>query len=638
MTSQRIDLSTTQQTTPSVAANMDPRLQLVLARRRAGLMRRASSSTDTDEIGVIARVTDTNAWTSQTDVRDPVVIGAVNATDTIVTGRIPIPRIEMIRQRPFIKSLKAATPIRPMLAATTSETEAQPTQLPSGHHTSGGKGVVVGIVDYGGDFAHENFLKADGTTRLLSLWDQNGGSSPSSPFGYGKEHTAASMNLALNQADPYGAINYDPADFEFPANTGSHGTHVMDIAAGNGRGSGVPGMAPEADLMFVNITHDKDPSGADVVGESFGDSVALLEALKYIFDKAGSRPAVINVSLGTNGGPHDGSTLVEQGIDALVTAQPNRAVVLAASNSFDDGIHAAGTVGQGTTVDLVWDVNAVQLNRDIEMEVWFAGTDQFRVELLAPDGTSLATANPGETKQVTSGAFVAALVANRLNDPNNGDNMIGVFLAGGMPVGQYKVRLTGVTVTNGAYHAWIERDNASQSQFLPPHDNTHTIGSVSCGKKLIAVGSYDAHVSSLPLSFFSSAGPTRDGRQKPEVSAPGHHVWAAKSSTKTGVTRKMGTSMAAPAVAGLIALIFEEAKAQGLNLSIDQTISILQNTARRNPPSGTAWHNRYGAGRIHAAKAIKAVMDMAGGSPSPAPVPAGNATDEKPKKKKKKDK
>ena len=124
---------------------------------------------------------------------------------------------------------------------------------------------------------------------------------------------------------------------------------------------------------------------------SFGDSVTLLEALKYIFDKAGTRPAVVNVSLGTNGGPHDGTTLVDQGIDALVTAAANRAVVIAASNSFDDGIHATGTLTAGVSHDLHWDVVST-LFRPIELELWYAGSDRFKVELIGPNGVVLATA------------------------------------------------------------------------------------------------------------------------------------------------------------------------------------------------------------------------------------------------------
>jgi hypothetical protein len=225
-------------------------------------------------------------------------------------------------------------------------------------------------------------------------------------------------------------------------------------------------------------------------------------------------------------------------------------VTIAASNAFDDGIHAAGVVQEGQTKDLSWELLTVPRS-DVELEVWYKSEDRFTVELSAPDGSVLATVAPGASPvTLVAGGQVAVLATNRLQDPNNSDNHIGVFLSAGMPAGTYTVRLKGDKVTDGSFHAWIERDNHSQSQFARPHDNSHTIGSISCGYLPIVVGSYDANKPTLPLSYFSSAGPTRDGRPKPEVSAPGHGVLAAKSRTQTGVVRKSGTSMAAPAVAG----------------------------------------------------------------------------------------
>jgi subtilisin family serine protease len=385
----------------------------------------------------------------------------------------------------------------------------------------------------------------------------------------------------------------------------------MDIAAGNGRGTSVPGVAPNADLIFVNISHALDPQGAAVVGKSFGDSVRLLEAAKYIFDKAGTRPCVINVSLGTNGGPHDGSTLVEQGLDALLAAKPNRALTVAAANSFADGIHAAGKVVANGTVELKWQVLAVP-QRDIELEVWYGGRDRFTVELVDPSGVVRATVAPGQNKTLTVGTRTV-LVANRLRDPNNGDNMIGVFMSRGIAPGTYAVRLKGTVVVDGRFHAWIERDNAFASRFAPPHDNSGTIGSISCSHLGVSVGSYDAHKTARPISFFSSAGPTRDGRQKPEVSGPGHAVRAALSGSGNGSRLMSGTSMASPAVAGLVALMFDEALRRGRKLTAQQVQKILIASARRNPPTGRGWHPQYGHGRVSAAGAVKAVIDLPSG-------------------------
>jgi subtilisin family serine protease len=604
----RYDLAAAASLPAFVSPNLDPRLQWWIARQQAGDLRPATASTLMNEIAVVARVTEPEQWESLSEVRTPLLIGRTAGNEAIVTGRIPISRVEAVRSQPWVASLKAAQELVPQLHATVPEIAAQPGDLPDGHRTSGGAGVVVGIIDYGGDFMHENFRRPDGSTRLVTLWDQDAPSSASSPFGYGREHLPAAIDAALQQPNPYAALGYDPTDFDEDSNPGAHGTHVMDIAAGNGRGTSVAGVAPQADLIFVNISHAVDPQATAVVGKSFGDSVRLLEAAKYIFDRAGARPCVVNVSLGTNGGPHDGSTLVEEGLDVLVAAQPNRAVVVAAANAFADGIHAAGTVVAGAAVDLKWQVLALP-RRDLELEVWYAGTDRFSLELLDPSGVVRVTVPPGQNETLVVGTKTV-FVSNRLGDSNNGDNMIGVFLSRGIAPGTYTVRLRGDTVVDGRFHAWIERDDSLVSRFAPPHDNARTIGSVSCGHLSIAVGSYDAHKKALPISFFSSAGPTRDDRLKPEISAPGHHVRAALSGSVTGNCLMSGTSMAAPAVTGLVALMFEEAARRGGNLTVQQVRDILVASVRRGPPGDAGWHPQYGHGRVSAAAALEAVMQL----------------------------
>ncbi|MDX2150108.1 MAG: S8 family peptidase [Bryobacteraceae bacterium] len=591
---------------------MDPRLQRIVARARKGQRRPASSSTSVNEIAVVARVSSVDDWLGLSEVKPGVVIPG-DGGDAIVTGRIPVSRIEAVREMPFVLSLKAAQPVQRTLGATTADTGASPKLLPKGTKAAGGKGVVVGVVDFGCDFAHRNFRLPNGTTRVEAIWNQSAAPTATSPFGYGRVYERAQINAALKKADPYAALGYGPdPDNEFEK--GSHGTHVMDIAAGNGRGSGVAGIAPQADLIFVELASSDIPwAGKEVTGKSFGDSVQLLEAVQFIIERAAGRPCAINLSLGTNGGPHDGTTLVEQGIDRLVRQAPNRAVIIAASNSFGDGIHAAGTVAPAGRTDIPWNVIAQDVTAN-EMELWYSGADKFAVELIAPNGTSLVTVEPGKTGELTTNSGRTAIfVSNRLNEPNNQDNTISVFLERGLPAGRWVVRLHGRSVADGKWHAWIERDDAGQSTFFQPLDNSHTLGSISTGHETIVVGSYDAHKANVPLSWFSSAGPTRDGREKPELSAPGHAVLAAHSRTGTGVISKSGTSMAAPAVTGIGALVLAQAKAQKKNLAIGDLRQILLETAR--PMTPAAWDARYGKGRIAGAEAVKRLMAGAAAPP-----------------------
>lgn len=588
-----------------IVPNLDPRLQVTLARRGMGLPTRAVVSAVGDEVAVIAKVNDLAAWEALSEVRVGDAFGEPVDGTYVVTARIPVSRIEAVRSQPFVMSLKASQPLHPALAATTQEMGCRPGDFPAKTDPKGGKGVVVGIVDFGCDFAHRNFRRADGSTRLIAFWNQSGSQLANQTVSYGRLYSEAEINAALKKATPYQALGYAPYEPPLP-DQGAHGTHVMDIAAGNGLGTGVAGCAPEADLVFVEVsTSDIERNIEEKTRQSFGDSAQMLEAVNFIFNQAGDRPCVVNLSLGTNGGPHDGSTLVEQGLDRLVRAKPNRAVVIACSNSYSDGIHASGTVPAAGTFDLSWDMKLGQ--RDRELEIWIPGAAQVAVEIIDPDGNSLGIAEPGTNLPLGVGAQIALFLSNRLADPNNHDNAVGIFVAGGLPGGQWTVRLHSRNAVAVPFHAWVERDNGEQSSFVPPFDDTHTIGSISCGQETIVVGSFDAHKTSLPLSYFSSAGPTRDGRQKPELSAPGHDVVAARSRTGQGVTLKSGTSMAAPAVAGLVALVLAEALRKKVSMNSAQIRQSLIDTVRKNPPPGGAWDPRYGFGRAHSSAVAKVV-------------------------------
>jgi subtilisin family serine protease len=598
--------------TTDIYSQMDPRLQRAVDRRRRGMRTMATASSDEGEIGVLVLVDDTDRFAARGDVRLGAVIGEVDG-GWLVTARVPLGRIEAIRQADGVRSMKAAQPLRPVLRATVPEIEADPASLPEGSLTAGGAGVVVGIIDSGADFAHRNFLRPDGSTRLVALWHQDGPSTPDSPFGFGKRYSARDIDLALSQSDPYEALGYGPAPDVPGRPKGTHGTHVTDIAAGNGGGSGVPGVAPEADIAFVEpALSDIAWEGEEVVNFFFGDSVQQLEAARFLFDEAAERPCVVNISLGTNGGPHDGSSLVEKGLDALVSQRPNRAVVISAGNAFDDGVHIAGTVPAGGSTDVRWSIPEGLVSQS-ELELWYAGSDRFRAELITPAGDSLGSVPLGSSARARADDGTTLLfVGHRAADPNNGDNVLGVFLEQRVPAGVWTIRLHGEQVAaSGGYHAWIERNDPSQASFVDA-DGSHTLGSISCGQLSLAVGSYDAHKPAKPLSFFSSAGPTRDGRQKPEISAPGHDVFAAHSRTGTGVTRKSGTSMAAPAVTGVVALILAEAHAGGITLDAASLRRIVMESARTDPPPADGWDHRYGHGRIDAADALRAVQKMAG--------------------------
>ena len=578
-----------------ISTSMDPRLQLALVNSHVGKRSLALASTRSDEVPVVARVKSVDAWKALPDVFHTAELGKAPDGSAIVTGRIPIHRIEAVRNDTTVLSLKASQALHPHLGATIPAMGVGPGVLPAGTSPDGGSRAVIGIVDFGCDFAHRNFTLANGKTRLLALWHQAGVARLDSPFGYGRLYSPAEINAALVTADPYGALGYGPA-FDTVFEQGTHGTHVMDIAAGNGRGSNQPGVAPKADLIFVDAAVTSFPlPGPESVNIRFGDSVQLLEAVRFVFDTAGDRPCVCNLSLGAYNGPHDGSSLVEQGLDALVREKPNRAVVIAAGNAQLLNIHASGQVPGTGPHDIVWQ----QFNGGGgEFELWYPGDRRLQVTFVALDGTPFGPVQPGDNLPIGFLGKIAIFISNRLDDPNNHDNVIGIWLAAGLSATPWAVRLSSMDGNPVGYHAWIERNDTAQACFVQPVP-THTLGSISTGHESIVVGSYDAHKPQFPLSSFSSSGPTRDEREKPEISAPGQDVVAARSRTLLGVTRKSGTSMSAPAVTGLIALIFSEAQRNNQSLDIAALRTRLMNQVLRNPPAEAAgvWDPFFGNGR-----------------------------------------
>jgi subtilisin family serine protease len=577
----------------TLGADWDPRLQRAILNRRAGVYSSLPiASTAGDEVAVVARVRDESTWRNMADVHPGTTLGKARDGSILVTGRIPVDRIESIHVESNILSIQASQPVYPALDATT-RTMNVGILLPPEVQPAGGKGVVVGIVDTGADFAHLNFRHKDGKTRLLGIWDQNGVSQAGAPVKYGRFYSTSEIDDALNRADPYVALGYGPLPDSI-TEWGTHGTHVMDIAAGNGFGSSVPGVAPEADLLFVELSSRALPwKDQELTKYSFGDSVEMLEAVEFIFSTAKDRPCVVNVSLGMHGGPHDGTSLVEQGLDALVRDYPNRAVVIAAGNYQGINIHTSGTVPAQGSFDLLLNI----AHGGGELEVWSPSGAKIEASLVGPANSALLAAAPGTMEVLTDAAGVPKVVINNsLKQPNNGCAMIGVWLASDVPAGIWNLRLRSANGKQADFHAWIERDPSSRSTFVNPV-HTHTLGSLSTGYESIAVGNFDGHKApAFPIASSSSAGPTRDGREKPELSAPGSHVVAARSRTKSGVVRKSGTSMAAPAVTGLVALMLAEARRHGKSITIDQIRSKL----RAGAQGAGGWHPQFGNGRAHA--------------------------------------
>ncbi|HEX6749580.1 MAG TPA: S8 family serine peptidase [Longimicrobium sp.] len=551
----------------------------------------------------------------------------------IATVRLPRGQIPRVREEEGVGSLKAASPVGPERPRRErrhrdtggdddDEAEGGGPRRPDVPET--GRGTIVAVGDWGFDFAHPDFRNADGSTRVAALWDQRSrpGAAPPQPYGYGVVHTREAIDRALRSSDPYAALGYHPADAD-SGGTGTHGTHVLGIAAGNGRGGGPVGVAPEAGLVLVHM----DTSGADGSG-TLGDSVTLLEAVDFVRRTAAGKPWVLNLSMGRHAGPHDGLTLVEQGLDAAL-AEPGCAIVQSAGNYHDAAAHTTGELRPGETQTLEWQVEEGDVTPN-ELELWYPTRDRLVAEVVAPDGTRSGPVRQGEQRDLSAGQRVVGRVYHRANDPNNLDHLVNVFLDARAPAGTWRVAVTGEDVVDGRWHAWVERDAACagcQSRFRPDTAVRATTTGSICGPfHTLAVGAYDAGSPTGELGRFSSAGPTRDGRQKPDLVAPGVSILAARSAPREGaaplLTRKSGTSMAAPHVTGTVALMFEAA---GRPLEIHETRRLLLTTTAPAPPERRAERSRIGSGYLDSAAAVRAAREHGALRPGARPARAAPA-------------
>ena len=544
---------------------------------------------------------------------------------SIVTARLPRCKIPEVWESDNVVSMKAPRPVwcpaspdddteRPEpgagFEADTLEEgmlwEERPHDLQERPVQEDGSGVVFGICDWGLDLTHRNFRNPDGTTRLMALWDQRGEGDPlaPSPFDYGRLHTREAINAALREPDPCAALGYHPASGD-PGGAGAHGTHVADIAVGNRAepGSRV-GVAPGADIVFVHL-------GSQRLGElaNLGDSVTLLEGLDFVRRQAAGRPCVMHLSAGKTAGPHCGSTCLERAIDAML-ADPGIVLVQSVGNYADAAMHTHARIGPNQQHELEWLIPARDRTPN-ELEIWYSGQDTFEVTLTAPGGQAF-TVPLGEREAIQVDGQRWGNFYHRRHEPNSGLNHVDVFLYPAASGGRWKVRLRGQDVVDGRVHAWIERDarGSYQSRF-PRHLATslYTTNTICNSYRAIAVGAHDATQPDRPPTKFSSRGPTADGRQKPEISAPGYRIRAARSIPRDGwsgqakLCAKSGTSMAAPWVSGTVALMMQAA---GRLLSIHEIRRILIGTADPSGNGRSRSSTRIGYGYLNIKLAVEA--------------------------------
>ncbi len=562
-------------------------------------------------------------------------------SETLVTATVPLSAIEAVSNLSGVVSLSVGTEARLLMDEARRLLYVDACHQMTEHNGPyTGKGVVVGIVDNGFQYDHVDFLNADkSASRIKRIWDQHGSGNAPAGYGYGVEYT---------NYDEMKAARYD-------LTSGFHATHVSGIAAGGDRSTKYYGVAPDADLVFVSF----NSTNANIV-----------DGIKYVFDYAQSvgKPAVVNISLGSHMGPHDGTSETDRAFANLVG--PGRIIVGAAGNEGLDKLHVAKALtASSKQLKTMFDYTSDQSNSQYKsayVDVWGAKNSSLAVKAVVVNtltGKIIAQSeevSSNGTKEVKwvapDGSGVVAQVGLSLQDnpTNNRTNVLVMSRATSINTG-FAVGLVATGEPGDTIHMW---NNATGGIFSNFSKRGWTDGDYTCSvgelggesPDVISVGSFNSKMFYQPITFqgtdqgygvnedlvgqllghskFSSYGPTADGRIKPDITAPGCIIVSAGSryagswSDDTNViarsgsdvyTSEVGTSMAAPFVAGAIALWLQADP----TLTPAKIREILSKTSINNDKyidTGDSIfpNNTWGYGRIDVQRGLESILGITG--------------------------
>lgn len=422
-----------------------------------------------------------------------------------------------------------------------------------------GNGVILAVIDSGIDYRRMDFRNADGSTRLIALWDQtlDPGENGQPPEGFetGVEFPRERINAALMEEEEKSFQSVPSRDVS------GHGTAVAGIAAGSrvNTVSGIyQGIAPESALLVVKLGDDTE--------SGFPKTTQIMRAVTYAVRKGIQRqsPVVINLSFGNTYGSHDGSSLLERFLDNA--SEIGRNVICAgAGNEADTAGHFAGNINN----DQIVEIAAGEYERSLSIQLWKQYSDRFRVRLQAPDG-SFFTLNESVNAKTQEFILGRTRVLVYSGEPKpysvlqeiyfelvpTGDNNY-------IDSGIWQLYLDPITIVSGKFDCYLPGSEArsSRSVFLrATSEMTLTIPSTA--SKIVTVGAYDTVYEQY--AAFSGRGIRDVGEKdgitlaqwiKPDIVAPGVNIVA--PDVLGGYRTVTGTSFAAPAVSGSAALLME---------------------------------------------------------------------------------